>query len=411
MNYTKFSTESINLREKTEDVLSFSKLIELICNSDYYEEVLQRFNEDGEEFYIQMNNLKRAFDAVKRWSQKYEYKFSKLSSKDVETYFVSVPDDSIDATLGDMIFVLPHFDETDGKAIKCRAIYSAKDQYYEELKLSTHINFLKSNLLVDELRKLNDIWKNHEIFKKKRKFRLLRSKDDFYFLRSVTSEGYQEYGTAFTFVYTILLLNEISIKDKGTIFTIESLDVNESKISMTVSAGEKKELENIGLIKASLNMINNDLRNGSFKLVSNITFIPQIKNGYNLSINVPRKTNVNQVSINVDHSTTIKTLNEKFTNVRNQFMSLDEFEADYYQILNSKKPEGLRSAIEQKIIASPLLRGLDDLRDLFTPAKSGVIDNMAKLINLCGKADALEIDFDLKSKLREIIAEVLFTKK
>lgn len=40
-----------------------------------------------------------------------------------------------------------------------------------------------------------------------------------------------------------------------------------------------------------------------------------------------------------------------------------------------------------------------------------VIDNMAKLINFCGKAELLDIEYDMKSKLREIISDVLILKR
>ena len=145
--------------------------------------------------------------------------------------------------------------------------------------------------------------------------------------------------------------------------------------------------------------------------VSNITLIPLVKPEYNLTIRVPKKDNVNKVAVWVEHRATMKSLNEKFDNISSQFISLEDFEKDYFQMLKSKKPASLRSTLEQKILASPILRERNELKELFNPAVAGVIDNYAKLINLCGKADSLDIDYDLKSKLREIISEVLFTKK
>lgn len=415
MKRTNFSTESVNLINNEEHTLSFSQLISLIKDVEQEKNLYQEFNPDGEEFHIVMERIGGAFNAVKKWTEKFTYLSTELKSKDVDSYFVKEPDDTIDAEINDMIFNIPasEIDSQDGtpEKIKCRAIYDAKDQFYEELKIATHINFLKAKGFTNELQKINAIWKNHKIFEKKKKFRILKSKDNFYFLRSIVSEKFKEYGTAFTFVYTVLLLNEVSTKDKGTNFRIESLNLNESKISITFSQGQEEELEDVGIIKSSINMSNSDLGSDSFKMVSTITFTPLVNPQYTLNVEVPRKDGVNKSSIRADHKTSFKTMNEKFSNIQKQFISLEDFKKDYYEFLHSKKPEGLRSALEQKILASPILRESKELKELFKPAFAGVIDNYAKLINLCGKADALDIDYDIKSKLREIISDVLFTKK
>ena len=107
-------------------------------------------------------------------------------------------DENIDAENTDMIFEIPKLSSVGGKVyqdVKCRAIYTAKDQFYDELKVATHINFLKKQHFNSELKKFNLIWANHDFFKKGRKFKVLKSRDNKYFLRSIVSDKYREYGT------------------------------------------------------------------------------------------------------------------------------------------------------------------------------------------------------------------------
>ena len=414
MAKTDFSTETSNLRTESTDIISFSKLLSLVKDVDQTTFLASRFNPEGEEFNIEIKKVDIAYKYVKKWTTKFKYHNLELSGNEIKNYFLISEDENLDAGLKDMIFVIPEIKIDSSNAfenVKCRAVYSSKDQFYDEIKLCTHINFLKNNGYNDELKKINDIWSGHKEYEKKKKYKFLKLPNNQWFLRSINSTGFQEYGTAFTFAFTILLMDEIRKNNDKSNFSIELLTLNESKISMTISQGTEKELEGLGYVKSSIVLSNNDLGKGSFKLTKNITLIPKVDDAHSLSIAMPKKSNVNEVSIGVDHSTLLLTLNDKFSGMHEDFWSIDEFVKDYNTILKLKNPEGVRSAIEQKIEASTILQKCNELKNLFRPSQSGVIDNLAKLINLCGKADNLNIDYDLKSKLRQIISEVLFTKK
>lgn len=47
----------------------------------------------------------------------------------------------------------------------------------------------------------------------------------------------------------------------------------------------------------------------------------------------------------------------------------------------------------------------------FKPKISNDISNFAKLLDMCRKAEELEIDYDLKDKLRYIISDIILNKK
>lgn len=54
-----------------------------------------------------------------------------------------------------------------------------------------------------------------------------------------------------------------------------------------------------------------------------------------------------------------------------------------------------------------MFKGLTQLQGLFERKKDQQITNLQNLLEMCGKAEMLDIDFDLKFKLRYLISNVL----
>ena len=180
---------------------------------------------------------------------------------------------------------------------------------------------------------------------------------------------------------------------------------------MVISHGIGKEIEGVGYIKSSIHMENNDLAYKAFKITKQVILTPKVDNANSISIQVPTKGSINDVKFSVSHKCSLIVLHNRMREINEEFLSTNEFEEEFQNILKTKSPDGLRSVIEQKIIRSKILKDCKKLRDLFSPHRQGFIDNMAKLIDLCGKAELLDIDYDLKSKLRDIISEVLVFKR
>lgn len=402
-----FNTKSISfIDKKSNNSVSFQELTKLFSDTEdeYFQNIINRFNPDGLDFNINIDNVDIAFDAVKKVLSRYEFIDHHLSSgENLTTFILTDEDENLNGNAKDFYF---QFNDYEGVKINVKAIYNSKDQFYDVIKLGNHINYLRKNGMNKELQKINAIWLTKSKLFKDRKFKLLKSKNNLWFIRSVNSSKFKEYGTAFTFVYTILLLNEYEVVNKGNSFKIESLNLNESKISMVISQGKMKELGDIGYIKSSIEMTNNDLGNESFVFTQKITLYSKDDSNINFPLNF-KKQNAKTVSIRVSHQTGIKTLDEKFSTLFNEFTSIDEFEKEYFEFLNAKDPKGLFSAIIQKISNSPTLRNCNEIKDLFLPKTNLIVDNLSKLINLCGKADQLDIDYDLKFKIREIISDVL----
>lgn len=154
-------------------------------------------------------------------------------------------------------------------------------------------------------------------------------------------------------------------------------------------------------------MVNNDLRTGSFIIKQKIT-LRSLSNSNNSFTVQPIRKDVKNNEANIPHNKGIPTLNKNFKHFFDELTTLENFEEDYLNIFKNKKAKSLYKVIEGKILRSKILKDCKELKDLFGKKSTQEIDNLAKLIDLCGKADQLDIDYDLKSKLREIISEVLF---
>ena len=143
MTKTNFNTESIDLRTESNDEILFSTLISLIEDKDQIKFLSTRFNIDGEELIINIEKIDIAFKNVKKWTTKFQYQNSEFSGNQISNYFVVEEDETLDASFKDMVFNIPMIKMDNGdkyENVKCRAIYSSKDQFYDDLKLTTHVN-------------------------------------------------------------------------------------------------------------------------------------------------------------------------------------------------------------------------------------------------------------------------------
>lgn len=404
-----FNTKSISfIDKKSNNSISFQQLTKLFSdyNDDYLNDILNRFNPDGLDFNINIGNVDIAFDAVNKVLSKYEFINHLCNGENLKTFILADENKDLKGKAKDFYF---QFNDHKEAPINAKAIYNSKDQFYDVIKLANHINYLRKNGMNKELQEINAIWLTKSKLFKERKFKLLKTKNNLWFLRSVNSNKFKEYGTAFTFVYTILLLNEYEAMNKGNGFKIESLNLNESKISMVISQGKMRELGDIGYIKSSIEMTNNDLGNESFIFNQKITLFSKDDDNIHFPLNY-KSQNAKSISIKVAHSTGFKKLDRRFSDSFSEFTTVEGFENEYFEFLNSKDAKSLYNVIIQKISNSPTLRNCKEIKDLFLPKTYLIVDNLSKLINICGKADQLDIDYDLKYKVREIISEVLIIK-
>lgn len=86
------------------------------------------------------------------------------------------------------------------------------------------------------------------------------------------------------------------------------------------------------------------------------------------------------------------------------------FRTKYYSLFvqGAKSPDELRQKIQERVCSpNGSFKGVSELYQLFNKKNNQDIENLESLLVVCGQAEMLDMDYDLKFKLRYIISNVL----
>lgn len=294
------------------------------------------------------------------------------------------------------------------------AIYDSVNMFYEGRKLSQYINYLKKKVRDPKLlAAVNESWQDRYEEKnstlKPRLFRLLHEKvEDIYFLKSINSEKYRDYGIGETFVLTILELHRLSILGDNSFF-ISSIALSESNIEIILRSSEEHHLPDLGYIHPSISIRNVDQGNTSIGFYSSLEFKLANRDDDGVLHFFPNK-KVKDIELNKTYSHTVNpdTFVDSYGSIESFFLDVDAFKNDFFFLKNTLTPDELRAKIADKITNTrSIFKGVKDLQILFTRGADNYVDNLSSLLQLCGKAEVIEMGYDLKFKLRYLISNVL----
>lgn len=411
-------------KEEPKNFIKVEQLMSLIKDDKFRQEILKKYD-CSEDSIIYIKNIDIAFKYVRYITEKYEYLNLTGDNSSVNTFLKKNKSDDSEKLFFELDSLYDEERVMHDK-IFAEAIYESPAMLYNDRKLSPYINFLKNqnkNLKIstsdrNELIKvIDDSWKRYyqrsSDSLKPRLFRFLKDSKNNYYLRSITSESYKEYGVAFCFVISMLALHELMQKDKGTNFRISSLALNESKIDMVVTDGKVEFSETINsYLSSSILISNNDLGNKSLSFKHSLEVQEKEESG-NVFFIFPRVESKNiDYKMSSRHTDNINTVLSMFDSLPEVINYSNEFIKAFEGFVTSKTPDELRAKIEEKIKGpnSPF-RGIKQIEDLFSRSTSQHINNLNQLIHICKQAEMLDIDFDLKSKLRYIISDVILYGK
>lgn len=399
---------------KTEGKLKISKLLELITDDGYRQEIEKYFQLENQENYILIGSIDTAYEYVKYITEKFDYVNYYAFSKNVRTYI----EQNEDSNENEMYFVIDEPFNNEGEVLSqiiAKAEYDSVNMFYKDRELSKHINYLKKNGFTRPLENLNKSWETefslNDKLNKRRNYRFVKEFGKMY-LRSITSDQYNEYGVAFSFVVAMLALHKAMQSDKGLNFSITSLSLNESKIDIIVSANDSvyvKEIESY--ISSSISIRNNDLGNKSLSFTHTLK-ITRLQNTEREIYIFPKIKEDVAAKTAISHGTSIGTVLSTIDSMSDVIYSAKEFVTTFKGFYNARTYDELRAKIEEKLVTnnSPF-KNVRELRDLFKRSAVQNIDNLAKLLDMCGKAEMIDMDFDLKFKLRYLISNVLLYGK
>ncbi|SHE61338.1 hypothetical protein [Chryseobacterium vrystaatense] len=398
-----------------EGKLKISKLLELITDASYHQDIKKHFGlEEAMNNYILIGNVDIAYDYVKYITEKFEYVNYYAFSKNVDTYI----EQNETTKENEMYFVIDEPFNNEGEVLSqiiAKAEYDSVNMFYKDRELSKHINYLKKNGFTRPLENLNKSWETefsiNEKLNKRRNYRFVKESNNMY-LRSITSDQYNEYGVAFSFVVAMLALHKAMQNDKGLNFSITSLSLNESKIDIIVSANDSVYVEEIeSHISSSISIRNNDLGNKSLSFTQTLK-ITRLQNTEREIYIFPKIKEDVTTKTSVSHGTSIGTVLTTIDSMSEVIYSTNEFVTTFKGFYKTKNYDELRAKIEERLVTnnSPF-KNVRELKDLFKRSAVQSVDNLAKLLDMCGRAEVIDMDFDLKFKLRYLISNVLLYGK
>jgi hypothetical protein len=300
--------------------------------------------------------------------------------------------------------------------IKAAAVYDSLNLFYKNRSLSQYIKSLKKgDRKKDLLEDLNVSWdkyfKNNPNDIKTMKFRLLKNKEQFY-LKSINTDFYKEYGVSESFVFTILELLKIKTVKPKTKFIISSMYLSESKIDLIIALDKKVQLEGFGFIKPSISIRNEDQGNTSLGVYSTLEFISNTSNNNKIYLYPKKDDNkISYIKI-ANHTINRENLASLFSSISELFGHIENFKTDFHFYKGTNNYDELRQKIAERVLSgNSVFKDIKELKDLFSKDKSGHIENLVALLNICEKAELIDMDFDLKFKLRYLISNVLLYNK
>lgn len=395
--------------EQSTGKLRVSKLCELIDSHEYKDEIYEAFkiNEIKDEI-ICIDFIDTIFNRIRYYNDYYKRFFIYAQVKDIDVF---EKEEIIDGEITkDIIFNFEEYIQIDEvkNNLQTIAIYDAKNTFLDSYEMTKYANNLfkikEAGLAQYNIQYFKEKAKSNPRINKPKSYRLVEYKDKVY-LRGITSiNKYFEYGVDFTFVISMLVLHQNMKNKKGVEYVIRSAALNESKLDLIVSEKFLKDAGTFGSVSTAIKISTNDLGQGSLSF-SNILSVGRTDKGFFI---YRRKSEFEKNKEIIPHTTKPDNVFPIFVNLDDVLNTSDEFINELNSIKSIKTPDELRVKILSKI-NSPrsVLKNIKKLSDIFNRKIDNEISSFAKLIEMCEKAEELEIEYDLKDKLRYIISDIL----
>lgn len=396
--------------------LKVERLCELIEKHPYKEGLYKAFSIDSiKDEYIDIDNIDTVFERIKVINSNYE-RFNIIAQiKDVNVFQEERLDD--EKADNNVCFQFDEYVEIDEvkSNLKSIAIYNSKNSFFDEYDMSKFANSLLkkrhsalSSLVSYNINFFKELAKNQEEFNKYKSYRLVKHDGDI-FLRGITSEKYNEYGVDFTFVVSMLVFHNSMKKNKGINYKIKDCSLNESKLDMIVTEKHSIDAGSFGKVSTAIKVSTNDLGQGSLNFSNIINVNVTLDNGVFL---YPKTTRVDKRKLIISHTTSPEKVFETLNDMDSILHTSGEFIKDLKETKSIKNPDELRVKILSKI-QSPRssLKQIQNLSDIFKRKIDNEISSFQKLLEMCNKAEELNIEFGLKDKLRYIISDIILYGK
>lgn len=394
---------------KSHDFVETDNLLQLIKDEKLKEKIKNKYSLD-KNFTIEIGKIEFLYELISKYSKKFNLIRLEAKESDVTCELKFDTKDRKPA----FVFTIKNGNEDEifYDSIVAEGVYDSVALFYNSKSLSQYVksmskNYKKKELLAD----LNNSWakyyeKNQDSVKT-RLFRILNCGEDYY-LKSINSTAFKEYGIAESFVMTILELNKFKNSNPGAEFLISSVSIGESRLDLIISQKKSIPLGELGFLRSSISIRNEDQGNTSFGVYSTLEFFPNEAEKNKIYLFPTRDENKIDNSIRSSHTVSMDNFLEIFANISELFSAGEKISEDFQFYNKAVSYDELRAKIEYKInnTNSPFKK-VTKLVDLFSREHTGQINNLETLLRICAASNEIEMDYDLKFKLRYLISNVL----
>lgn len=283
--------------------------------------------------------------------------------------------------------------------------YSARTDILEYYQLSRFASFLHTANL-DNM--AQEIWESlrttPQIQDKKCMARLVyHIKDNKYYIRAITSEkGYKNYGINFSVLVTLLAINEY-VKNNHEHAFIESYDIDDSRILMSIQFDRKIILSDDMYLTLNLILQNDEIRqssvaiNAAFKVVHKIG---QVEKGIYIKPDKYQKEHGihSQDMLTFSHGMNVKT-------AINKISALPDLIEKYITMI-SKEAMNIKSLKNPEHVKEYIQRTIQNARtDYFLGYKDDIVKKLANI-----QVNTIFELFDLLRNIEELFGEDIKSK-
>ncbi len=407
----KFVQKSVALADvKSTGKMKVETLCELIEDHPYNAALYKVFDiEKIKNEIIAIDHIDTIFDRVSHVNKKYKRHAILGQTKDINVY-----EEMKDIDGSKERVVVFHFEEYVvidelKQNLKAVAKYDAKNTFLDDYVMTKYANNLfkigQGDLARQNVQYFKELASGSDNYNKHKSYRLV-DVDGITYLRGITSiNKYFEYGVDFTFVVSMLILHDNMKKNNGTEYKIQSAALNESKLEFIVAEKFMKNAGSFGEVSTAVKISTNDLGQGSLNF-QNIIHVGKVnEHGFYL---FPKESKVETNKLAISHTTKPENVFTSLLGVGNIVNTSDRFIAELQDVKTIKTPDELRVRIKAKIDhPRSAFKDVKKLSDIFKTKIDNDVKHFSKLLEMCNKAEELEIDYDLKDKLRYLISDII----
>lgn len=400
--------------EDNQGKIKISKLIDLLNEHPYKNEIIDTFNLSSiSDEFIMIDGVDRVYKQIESINKNFKRLNITAFVNDVSISESVIPVHDLSNPLP-LIFNFAEYvrNGTTEHDLNCYAIYDSKNTFFDGYEMSKFANHLYKIQLGELVSHNLQYFKNHldeSKSKHQNSYRLVESDGDL-FLRGITSTNqYFEYGVDFAFVIVMIQLHKDMQKNKGNRYAITSAFLSESKLELIIIDKNLKDGGSFGQVSSALVVTTNDIGQGSLNFTKIIRVGARMDEGMYL---YPKTENSRENKLIITHSTSQQKAFSKINKLDDLINETEDFISNLHDIKSINKPEELRQRIYNKLNnPRSALYEIKSLRDIFNKRINDELNDFVKLIEMCNKAEELDIEYDIKEKLRYLVSDIILSRK